>query len=68
MLLPKSHTTTIYGSIHKRCKTIIIGHVNLEANADSKKSREYITLLKNYDFEITNRIRTRNESNRIIDH
>lgn len=49
-------------------KTIIIGDVNLDRNADNKESKEYVTLLKCYDYDITNCMKTRNESNRIIDH
>jgi exonuclease III len=48
--------------------TIMIGDVNLDANADNKDSERYINLLKSYDMSVTNTIKTRNESGRIIDH
>lgn len=48
--------------------TVVIGDVNLDSNADNKESERYVTLMKSFDVEITNTIKTRNESGRIIDH
>ena len=49
-------------------KTIILGDVNLDSNSDNHESRRYMKLLESYDYEITNSYKTRNISERIIDH
>lgn len=54
--------------LEKSKNMIIIGDINLDANADNKDSEKYVTLLRSYDMQITNNIMTRNESQRIIDH
>jgi len=48
--------------------TIIAGDINLDANSDNKDSEKYVTLLRSYDMSITNNIKTRNMSGRVIDH
>lgn len=60
--------TDIEEELQENIKIIIIGDVNLDANADNKDSKKYLSIMKSYDCEVTNNIKTRNESNRIIDH
>ena len=60
--------TDIECELQESMKTIIIGDINLDANADNKDSKRYMSILKSYSYEVTNTIQTRNESNRIIDH
>jgi len=47
---------------------IIIGDVNLDSNCDNSISSQYQNLLSSYDLKVTNNVRTRNISGRVIDH